>query len=78
MEVKHAQGPDITSLYPANTRGGEVMGQRWEGMVWWWREGKTYSGVSTRTLLGDTSCWDDIPPKGSKDELGLLGACHEG
>ena len=47
-------------------------------MVWRWREGKTYSGVSAWALLGDMSCWDDIPPKGSKDELGLLGACHEG
>ena len=26
MKVKHAQGPNITSLYPANTWGGEVMG----------------------------------------------------
>jgi len=27
-KVKHAQGPDITSLYPANTECGEVIGQR--------------------------------------------------
>jgi len=37
-----------------------------------------YFGVPARALLGDTSCWDDIPPKGSRDELGPLGACHEG
>ena len=24
------------------------------------------------------SCWDNIPPKRSKAELELLGACHEG
>ena len=47
-------------------------------MVWRWGEGKTYSGVPTWALLGDTSYWDDIPPKRSKDELGPLGACHEG
>ena len=28
--------------------------------------------------LGEMSCWDDIPPKKSKDELEPLGACHEG
>ena len=31
MEVKYAQGPNITSLYPANTGGGEVIGQRVRG-----------------------------------------------
>ena len=33
-EIKHAQGPDFTSLYPANTRGGGswVRGKRvWSG-----------------------------------------------
>ena len=28
MEERHAQGPDLTSLYPTNTGYGEVMGQR--------------------------------------------------
>ena len=28
IEVKHVQGPDITGLYPTNTGGVEVMGQR--------------------------------------------------
>ena len=49
-----------------------------EGMVWRWGEGKTYFGVSAQALLGEMSCWDDIPPKSSKDELKPLGACHEG
>ena len=78
MEVKHTQGPDITSLYPANTGGGEVMSQRLEGMVWRWGKGKTYSGVHVQALLGEMSCQDDMPLKGNKDELGPLGACHEG
>ena len=47
-------------------------------MVQWWGEGKTYSGVLAQALLGEMSCWDDISLKGSKDELGPLGACHEG
>ena len=47
-------------------------------MVWWQGEGKTYSGVPTQAFLGEMSCWDDIPPKRSKDELEPLGACHEG
>ena len=47
-------------------------------MVWWWEEGKIYFGVFDQAFLGEMSCWDDIPLKGSKDELGPLGACHEG
>ena len=47
-------------------------------MVWLWGQGKTYSGVPAQAILGEISCWDDIPPKGSKDELRPLGACHEG
>ena len=39
---------------------------------------KTYYGVPAKTLLGEMSCWDDILPKISKDELKPLGACHEG
>ena len=31
MEGRHAQGPSTTSLYPANTRHGEVGGQRFRG-----------------------------------------------
>ena len=32
IEVRHAQGPYITSLYPTNTGHREVMGQRaWYG-----------------------------------------------
>ena len=47
-------------------------------MVWWWGEGKTYSRVFAQALLGEMAYWDDIPPKGRKDELEPLGACHEG
>ena len=39
---------------------------------------KTYSGVLAQVLLGKMSCYDDMPPKKSKDELEPLGACHEG
>ena len=35
MEGRHTQGPDLTSLYLANTGHSEVMGQRQKGMVWW-------------------------------------------
>ena len=49
-----------------------------EGMIWWWGEGKVYSEVPTQILLGEMSCWDDIPPKNRKDELEPLGAYHEG
>ena len=31
MEGRHVQGPDTTSLYPANTGHGEVRGQRFRG-----------------------------------------------
>ena len=47
-------------------------------MVLRWGEGKTYSRISAQALLGEMSCCDDIPPKGSNDELRPLGACHEG
>ena len=47
-------------------------------MVWRWGEEKTYFGILAQVLLGEMSYWDDIPPKGSKDEMGPLGACHEG
>ena len=47
-------------------------------MVQRWGEGKTYSGVLTQALLGEMSCWNDILPKKSKDEIEPLGACHEG
>ena len=40
--------------------------------------GKTYFGVLAQAPLGEMSYWDDIPPKGSKDELGPLGAYQEG
>ena len=31
MERRHAQRPDTTSLYPANTGHGKVVGQRFKG-----------------------------------------------
>ena len=40
--------------------------------------GKTYSEIPAQALLGEISCWDDILPKRSKDELEPLGAYHEG
>ena len=77
-KLEHAQGPNTTNLYPANTRvvghGSKVR----KGIIWRWREGKTYYGVPAQVLWGEMSCWDDIPPKRSKDELEPLGACHEG
>ena len=52
------------------------MGQRaWSGDG---EREKTYYGVLALALLGEISYWDDMPPKRSKDELKLLGACHEG
>ena len=76
--MEHAQGPGTTNLYPANTgvvgHGSEVR----EGMVWRWGEEKAYSRVLAQILLGEMSCWDDMPPKRGKDELEPLGACHEG
>ena len=76
--MEHAQGPGTTNLYLANTgvvgHGSEVR----EGMVWRWGEGKAYSRVLAQILLGEMSCWDDMPPKRGKDELEPLGACHEG
>ena len=42
------------------------------------KRGKTYFEVPTQALLGEVSCWDDIPPKRSKAELESLGACNEG
>ena len=47
-------------------------------MVCRWGEGKTYYEVPARALLGEASCWDDIPPKRNKAKLEPLGACHEG
>ena len=45
-----------------------------ESMVWRWGEGKTYFGVPTQIFLRVMSCWHDLPPKRSKDELEPLGA----
>ena len=37
---------------------------------------EAYYGVPAQALLGEMSCWDDIPPKRGKDELESLGACY--
>ena len=47
------------------------------GMVWRWGEGKAYSGVLAQILFGVMSCWDDLPPKRSKDELEPLDAYND-
>ena len=36
---------------------------------------KAYSKVPVQALLGEMSCYNDIPPKRGKDELESLGAC---
>ena len=77
-ELEQAQGPNTTSLYPANTKmvshGSEIRG----GMVWRWGEGKAYSRVPAQILFEIMSYWDDLPPTISKNELEPLGACLEG
>ena len=67
-----------TNLYPANTRVVAHGSKAREDMVWRWGEGRAYSGISTQTLLGEISYWDDIPLKRRQDELEPLDACHEG
>ena len=39
-------------------------------------KGGVYYGNTAQPLLGEMSCWDDIPPKRGKDELESLGAYH--
>ena len=75
-KVKHACDPGTISLYPANTGSGGSW-VRGRGLVVG-REKKTYSGIFAQTFLREMSCWDDMPPKRSKDELEPPGACHEG
>ena len=65
-------------MYPANIgvvgHGSKVR----ESMAWQWGEGGANYGVLAKTILGEMSYWNDIPPKIGKDELESLGACHEG
>ena len=77
--MKHARDPSTTSLYPANigSGGSWVRGKRGYGLAVG-RGEKTYSRVLAQALLGEMFCWDDMPPKRSKDELKPPGACHEG
>ena len=53
MKVRHAQGPNITSLYPANIGHGEVKGQRFRrhGLVVG-RGEKSIFEVPAQALLG--------------------------
>ena len=37
---------------------------------------RAYFEVPAQTLLGEMSCWDDIPRKKGKHELESLGACY--
>ena len=68
-------------MYPANTgvvgHGSGLRGKKGYGLAVG-RKGKAYYGVLALALLGEMSCWDDIPPKRSKAELESLGACHKG
>ena len=74
----HTQGSSTTYLYPANTgevgHGLEVR----ESVVQRQGECGVYFGVSTQALLGEMSCWDDIPPKRGKYKLESLSACYRG
>ena len=38
--------------------------------------GNGYYGIPTQALLGEMSCYDNIPPKREIDELESLGACR--
>ena len=77
-KVKHAQDLGTTNLYPTNigSGGSWVRGKRGHGLAVG-RE-KTYFGVFARALLEEMSCWDNMPPKRSKDELEPLDACYKG
>ena len=74
----YIKGPGTTYLYPANTwevgHGSRVS----KSMVWRWRERGGLFEVLAQTSLGEMSYWDGISPKRSKNELGLLDACHRG
>ena len=76
-KVKHARDPSTTSLDPANIRSGGLW-VRGHGLAVGREKKKTYSGVLTHALLGEMPCWNNMPPKKSKDELEPSGACHEG
>ena len=54
-------------LIPSQYRRGRpwVRGKRGYGLAVG-RRGEVYSGVHAQALLGEMSCWDDIPPKKGK------------
>ena len=74
MRKVHTSPACIQPIQEVVSNGSEVR----EGMVWRLGKGKVYFGVSAQVLLGEMSCYDDILPKKSKNELESLGACHEG
>ena len=64
MEGRHAQGPDTTSLYPANIGHGEVVGQRFKGHGLVVGRGKKFIfEVPTQALLGKCSAGMTYYPK---------------
>ena len=75
-KVKHAQDLGTTSLYPANIGSGESW-VRGHGLAVG-NGKKPIIGFLLRLFLGEMSCWDDMPPKRSKDELEPPSTCHEG
>ena len=76
-KAKHTQDPGTTNLYLANigSGGSWVRGKRRHGLAIG-RGKKPILGFLLRVFWGEMSCWDDMPPKRSKDELEPLGACH--
>ena len=76
MGVEHTQGLGTTHLYPANIGAVDHGLEVREGMVWRKEKGEAYSKVSTQVLLGEISCWDNIPPKRGNDKLESLDACY--
>ena len=74
-------GTRKTQTSPTCTQPIRDMVRSWvRGKRAWFDGGereKTYSEVPTQALLGEVSCWDDIPLKRNKVELEPLGACHE-
>ena len=71
------QGPNTSSLYLANIGSGGSWVRGHGLAVGRGIKKKTYYGVIAQALLGEMFCWDDMPPKRSKDELEPPGACHE-
>ena len=67
MERRHAQSPGTTSLYPANTKHGEVGGLE-DQRAWFdgGERGKIYFYGFGSSSFGEVSCWDGLLPKRGK------------